>query len=668
MELGRSDSRALTRSVLVAGLIMAQHVSSKALRDGLFLSHFPASDLPLAMVAAALIALPAVLVVSSGMLRFGPGRVACAALAASALLFAAEWLLIERSPKLVAAALYLHVATLGGIVISAFWSVINERFDPHTAKRYVGRIASGAAVGGVVGGLLLASAASLAPRSLLLALGLSSAFSAIGVLGIGAAVGTIHTVQPKTSAVTALRGSGYLRTIASLVILNGLLSALLDYVFKAGAVQRMPSGPALTSFFAIFYTVTSVLTVLVQTGAARRALNQLGLAGTLALLPAAVLLTGTLSASVARLWSITLMRGTASVLEGSMFRSAYEPLYTPVPANEKRASKTLIDVAASRLGDALGSGLVLAVLWSLPQASVAPMIGLGMLAAALSLGVTVQLHHGYVAALVASLRSGALALTPSQAEDRTTRLAITQTQIEVDRLQLLAQLDVFRAAQLEQHNLVIQNNSPLLARAEDLLSTDPTRVIRALAEVPLDRRFVAWVIPMLAREELSAAAISALRTVAAGATGQLIDTLLDGAAPSAVRRRLARVLKVCEDPRAVRGLVAALGDPELEVRRQVVLSLLDLTQGKPALKPPARLVFEAARRELAVPFAVVDAQHVFALLGLALDREPLALAQRAFAGGDAHQRGTALEYLESVLPEPLRSELWPHVRVAPTRS
>ncbi|HEY2734440.1 MAG TPA: hypothetical protein VGI70_10675, partial [Polyangiales bacterium] len=348
--------------------------------------------------------------------------------------------------------------------------------------------------------------------------------------------------------------------------------------------------------------------------------------------------------------------------------SAYEPLYTPVPANEKRASKTLIDVAASRLGDALGSGLVLAVLWSLPKASVVPMIGLGMLAAALSIGLTVELHRGYVAALVASLRSGALSLTPSQAEDRTTRLAITQTQIEVDRLQLLAQLEAFRAAQLAQNSPVMQHDSPLLTRAEDLLSADPARVARALAEVPLDLRLVAWVIPMLANEELSVAAVSALRTAAMGATGQLVDALLDATAPSAVRRRLARVLKVCEDPRAVRGLVAALRDPELEVRRQVVVSLLDLTKSKPALTPPAHLIFEAARRELTAPFAVVDASHLFALLSLALDREPLLLAQRAFAGGDAHQRGTALEYLESVLPEPLRSELSPHLRTAQARS
>jgi hypothetical protein len=38
-------------------------------------------------------------------------------------------------------------------------------------------------------------------------------------------------------------------------------------------------------------------------------------------------------------------------------------------------------------------------------------------------------------------------------------------------------------------------------------------------------------------------------------------------------------------------------------------------------------------------------------------RRRLALARQALASDDLRQRGTALEYLQNVLPEPLRSEL-----------
>ena len=63
-------------------------------------------------------------------------------------------------------------------------------------------------------------------------------------------------------------------------------------------------------------------------------------------------------------------------------------------------------------------------------------------------------------------------------------------------------------------------------------------------------------------------------------------------------------------------------------------------------------------------------EHVFNLLALALDREPIRIAARAFTGDDAYVRGTALEYLETVLParvffafQPLLSAAGP----APTR-
>jgi hypothetical protein len=91
-------------------------------------------------------------------------------------------------------------------------------------------------------------------------------------------------------------------------------------------------------------------------------------------------------------------------------------------------------------------------------------------------------------------------------------------------------------------------------------------------------------------------------------------------------------------------------------------------------------VFEAARREIDFgtsshfhPDALDDEQspaarasgasfprgieHIFSLLGLALDREALDLAIKALAGTDLKLRGTALEYLENVLPDSIRNEL-----------
>jgi hypothetical protein len=51
--------------------------------------------------------------------------------------------------------------------------------------------------------------------------------------------------------------------------------------------------------------------------------------------------------------------------------------------------------------------------------------------------------------------------------------------------------------------------------------------------------------------------------------------------------------------------------------------------------------------------------HVFTLLGFALPAQPLRLALQAIDAGDRTLRGTALEYLESILPAGIRVRLWP---------
>ena len=68
------------------------------------------------------------------------------------------------------------------------------------------------------------------------------------------------------------------------------------------------------------------------------------------------------------------------MFRSSLFRAGYELFYTPIPAAEKRAAKSLIDVGADRLGDAFGGGLVRLAVLAVPAAQ-APAI----LAAALAL-------------------------------------------------------------------------------------------------------------------------------------------------------------------------------------------------------------------------------------------------------------------------------------------
>src|SRR5207302_6648582 len=113
------------------------------------------------VLTGAALSLLSVLIATRLMARFGPAKVAPLAFAINASLFGVDYLLSHLAPKLAAVILYLHVALTGATVISIFWSLISERFDPHTCKRYIARIGAGGTVGGIVGGVLAWNASVL---------------------------------------------------------------------------------------------------------------------------------------------------------------------------------------------------------------------------------------------------------------------------------------------------------------------------------------------------------------------------------------------------------------------------------------------------------------------------------------------------------------------------
>src|SRR5262249_29546408 len=106
--------------------------------------------------------------------KYGPLRSVPAAFAAGSLLHVLEYVLLRyagqagRGP--VIALVYLHLVGLGAILLSGYWSVAGEVFDPREAKREIGRIAAAGTAGGVCGGILAERGAALFGADFLLLL------------------------------------------------------------------------------------------------------------------------------------------------------------------------------------------------------------------------------------------------------------------------------------------------------------------------------------------------------------------------------------------------------------------------------------------------------------------------------------------------------------------
>ena len=104
--------------------------------------------------------------------------------------------------------------------------------------------------------------------------------------------------------------------------------------------------------------------------------------------------------------------------------------------------------------------------------------------------------------------------------------------------------------------------------------------------------------------------------------------------------------------------VADIALPSFEVRLRCGRALLALTDEHPGLIVPfpgALPAVEAELRGEAEPRLLRE--HVFNLLALAFEREPVRIASRALDAENAYVRGTALEYLETILPAQVFSSL-----------
>jgi ATP:ADP antiporter, AAA family len=695
----KGTSRPVAAAMLGAAAVTAQFVSGKAVRDALFLTSLDLTALPTMLLATSAWSILLVVANARAARRLAPATLVPASFAASGVLFLLEWMLRSRAPLGTAVAVYLHISGAGPVLASGFWLIASERFDPHTAKKRFGHIAAAGTLGGLASALVTERMAATfgipAMLPLLAGLQFCSAWfvrntALCAPLACAPTSRDEVNAAPSRSALRVLRDAPYLRNLAALVLLGTTGAALLDYLFKAQAVEAFGRGDNLLRFFALYYAATSVLAFALQTSASLVVLERFGLAASAAT-PSGAVLAGSLAGLVAPgLGSLLVARGGESVFRSSFFRAGYELFYTPIPAEEKRAAKTLIDVGFDRLGDGVGGGLVrvaalLAPVWQSPA--------MLMFAIACSTGALLaasRLNRGYLGTLENSLvdlsrRDGGVDLT----DGRTTISGIRASRV-IHAGTLASPAPRHTDAAPPHPPIEPALLEPEMRDIVSLRSRSRLRVVAVLSkEDGLTANLVPHAITLLAWDQVADHALFALRKVAEEHVGQLVDALLDPNQDFAIRRRLARVFSVCVSQRAASGLMFGLDDPRFDVRYQSARSLAAIVDKNPRVQIGSAEIFDVVLREVAVGRGVWESRrlldgadpqdvhstlddfvrtrageslaHVFTLLSLVLPREPLQIAFRSLHTENEHLQGTALEYLESVLPHAIRQRLWPFI-------
>lgn len=669
-----------------AGLMLAHQVAGKAVRDATFLSAWPSSALPTMVIAAAAAAVLAVPVYAALLAAIGPRIVVPSGFLLSAVGHVLEWRLVGTSPW-GAAVVYIHIASFCALLLSGFWSLISELFDPRLAKARYGEIAASGTLGGLAGGLVTARLAAAWPAdSPLLFLALLHVACAAAVLWLGRWP-AVQRAQPSADEswsglfrFDALRHAPQLRTLALLIVTSTSGAAIVDFLLKAEAARpdHFASRPALLGFFAVFYTGVQILTFVVQ-AAAGLAVKQVGLGRTIGMLPLGLAATGGVALLFPTFNVLTIVRATEAVLRGSVFRSGYELLFVPMDPVEKRRTKTFLDVTCDRAGDAIGALVVWLLLLTDASFQKAELVATVVALSLAGMWLARRIDTLYLDVVERHLvKQGGLTPVVVGSE---TGWSILELPTPVATPPVGAPRPPVVVGRLDDTRLRV---------LAELRSGDRALVEAALgALVRPDAMLTSQVIQLLAWDDVALAARRVLERAAATHSGMLVDALLDPDTDFAIRRRIPHVLGSLASDRALDGLVRGLEDARFEVRYRCGRAIDRMLSSGSGATVAADRILAAVDRELSVSPAVwrgyqlidrLDSdesaggparqaernlEHVITLLSAVLPREPLQVAFRGMQSSEPGLRALAVEYLDGVLPPDIRSKLWALMETRP---
>jgi predicted MFS family arabinose efflux permease len=666
-----------------AALMMIGHLQGgKTVRDALFLSYFNATDLPKMMIATAVLSALAIVAYSRVLTRYGPARLTPHLYIFSGLLSFGEWMAMSLWPDIVTLVLYLHVTVLDSLLISGFWSIINERYDPHSAKKVISRMAIFATMGGLLGaGAASVLAKIIDIRAVIAMLAILHIFSGLALYQLNRGQnGSKGQKAIPRGLLTIVKKNTLIRRMAILMVTLAATIALLDYLFKA-TLQMTLSKAELVTFFAYFYIAIDIGSLLLQTFVGSKALRWFGLGGTIIVLPIGIIFGGLITLVFRSLMTITLLRGGSNLLTNSFFGPGYELLFTPISPADKRTSKILIDVGANRSGNMLGGLMIMGLL--LVPGPTGSYILLTAMALAGAMSVLIfLLNQGYVSQLARNLSSGILRVNEIEIKDKTTAGTIATTQTTLERDKLLQDISLYRSGSiLKKGQMAAKQNAGLPHHApadstdedsefkaiQDLRSRDEKRIRHVLVNKTITTAMLPHILPLFQRRSLLQEALNAAKPLVSAASGQLVDALMDHHQHPLIRRRIPLLLGQADNERAVQGLILGLQDREVDVRFRCAEALARIKTNYPHLTVDTEAIWRIVYRELAYfsgsgfksTQGVEPLRYLFILFGIIFGLSLMNICYESLQAEDQTIRGTALEYLDNQLPQNVRATLWP---------
>lgn len=264
---------------------------------------------------------------------------------------------------------YVWTSVFALFVVTVFWGLVADCFTNDQGKRLFGFIAIGSSVGAIVGSSVTAVLAEQVPVFTLLLIScvpLEIASWFAGSLHRSFGTGSLEDEDAEEplegdawSGMKAVFQSPYLLGIAAFIALMTFASTILYFAQSDLIYEAMTDRGERRAFLARMDIVVNVLTILFEVYLTARIIKWLGVAVTLALVPAAVAAGFVALGLWPTLWTLVVLQVLYRSGRYGLSKPAREVLFTVVSREQKYKSKAFIDAAVYRGGD-LVSGWIYA--------------------------------------------------------------------------------------------------------------------------------------------------------------------------------------------------------------------------------------------------------------------------------------------------------------------
>ncbi len=352
---------------LSIGLLTMAFIVAKTGRDALFFQGKGLFQLPMAYMAMGISSVPAALLYVQAMKIWGARAARVGIIVFAAAVMAAFVPILPQMNYSVLLSLFIFIPIIFGPMFATIWLQAAELFEnvPKTvAARSFSRIGATSLGGGMVGGFLSKGLAPyLEPHWLILV-------GALITLAAAEVVVKTHRSFPspsemkkdkkegKKTGVSVVFSKKYARMLFLISMTGALAGLFIDFQFYAAASSAQMGSKGNSNFFANFYIMLNLGSLILQLFAAPKIQDKLGLRGGLLILPLALLGGATFVTAAATALSRSVLKVTEGGLKSSIHRSIWEQAFIPVDSSERSVVKVFVDGIGARIAEGLGASLL----------------------------------------------------------------------------------------------------------------------------------------------------------------------------------------------------------------------------------------------------------------------------------------------------------------------